>query len=371
MYLDEHTIANGDTLVPDPDSHDDDMEEEDDDDQMDKLSSSPSISDGGSPTSPWPRRVSSLTPVPSLLGTPTREPSSEFDISPTSESRPSFDQIDSDDLRRPQIKSTQPSSGHEESGQEIYSSSPFASSPTHPPNFRNCSPVTSRHHHQWGEYESSELREQQSTSNIADDDVFIEHSAPPSLIKSGFQKSISDMELDAQLLPPQAPVIFGTDMKDLQMLSATEHNLTYQAKTSAIPISTHETLSTEAAGLIMENSSDSSDWETDSDADNNSFDSFTFNDDDAQTFQSSIDSRYFCSGWSGECLQELEDIDFEFVYALHNFVATVEGQANAAKGDTMVLLDDSNSYWWLVRVTKDNTIGKHEFVNPNLVPNFQ
>ncbi|CRG83103.1 Tip elongation aberrant protein Tea4 [Talaromyces islandicus] len=52
-----------------------------------------------------------------------------------------------------------------------------------------------------------------------------------------------------------------------------------------------------------------------------------------------------------------EDIDFEFVYALHTFVATVEGQANASKGDTMVLLDDSNSYWWLVRVVKDGSIG--------------
>ncbi|TGJ76424.1 hypothetical protein E0Z10_g10880, partial [Xylaria hypoxylon] len=45
------------------------------------------------------------------------------------------------------------------------------------------------------------------------------------------------------------------------------------------------------------------------------------------------------------------------VYALHTFVATVEGQANATKGDTMVLLDDSNSYWWLVRVVKDSSIG--------------
>ncbi|KHO01175.1 SH3 domain containing protein [Metarhizium album ARSEF 1941] len=58
----------------------------------------------------------------------------------------------------------------------------------------------------------------------------------------------------------------------------------------------------------------------------------------------------------GECLLEAEDIDFEFVYALHTFVATVEGQANATKGDTMVLLDDSNSYWWLVRVVKDSSI---------------
>ncbi|KAG5928541.1 hypothetical protein E4U42_000458 [Claviceps africana] len=58
-----------------------------------------------------------------------------------------------------------------------------------------------------------------------------------------------------------------------------------------------------------------------------------------------------------ECLLQPEDIDFEFVYALHTFVATVEGQANATKGDTMVLLDDSNSYWWLVRVVKDSSIG--------------
>lgn len=58
------------------------------------------------------------------------------------------------------------------------------------------------------------------------------------------------------------------------------------------------------------------------------------------------------------CTDDLiEDIDFDFVYALHTFVATVEGQANATKGDTMVLLDDSNSYWWLVRIVKDSSIG--------------
>ena len=72
----------------------------------------------------------------------------------------------------------------------------------------------------------------------------------------------------------------------------------------------------------------------------------------------SEDPRFVDSGWGGECLREIEDIDFEFVYALHTFVATVEGQANATKGDTMVLLDDSNSYWWLVRVVKDSSIGR-------------
>ncbi|RMD45076.1 hypothetical protein DV735_g158, partial [Chaetothyriales sp. CBS 134920] len=68
-------------------------------------------------------------------------------------------------------------------------------------------------------------------------------------------------------------------------------------------------------------------------------------------------SAFLDSGRQDPCLRETEDIDFEFVYALHTFVATVEGQANATKGDTMVLLDDSNSYWWLVRVVKDGSIG--------------
>lgn len=53
-----------------------------------------------------------------------------------------------------------------------------------------------------------------------------------------------------------------------------------------------------------------------------------------------------------------EDIDFEMVYALHAFNATVEGQANVSKGEHMVLLDDSNSYWWLVRIVRDSSIGK-------------
>ncbi|CAJ2507075.1 Uu.00g082610.m01.CDS01 [Anthostomella pinea] len=69
------------------------------------------------------------------------------------------------------------------------------------------------------------------------------------------------------------------------------------------------------------------------------------------------DPMFNDTGWDSESLQNAEDIDFEFVYALHTFVATVEGQANATKGDTMVLLDDTNSYWWLVRVVKDSSIG--------------
>ncbi|KAG9252601.1 SH3 domain-containing protein [Emericellopsis atlantica] len=69
------------------------------------------------------------------------------------------------------------------------------------------------------------------------------------------------------------------------------------------------------------------------------------------------DSRDTAMQQESRSLRCAKDIDFEFVYALHTFVATVEGQANATKGDTMVLLDDSNSYWWLVRVVKDSSIG--------------
>ena len=81
-------------------------------------------------------------------------------------------------------------------------------------------------------------------------------------------------------------------------------------------------------------------------------------DDCCDTHPFDAEPRFLDSGWGGECLRDTEDIDFEFVYALHTFVATVEGQANATKGDTMVLLDDSNSYWWLVRVVKDGSIGE-------------
>lgn len=52
-----------------------------------------------------------------------------------------------------------------------------------------------------------------------------------------------------------------------------------------------------------------------------------------------------------------DDIDFNLVYALHTFLATVDGQASVVKGDKLLLLDDSNSYWWLVRVLKTQAIG--------------
>ncbi|KAF9208030.1 hypothetical protein BGZ49_009982 [Haplosporangium sp. Z 27] len=52
-----------------------------------------------------------------------------------------------------------------------------------------------------------------------------------------------------------------------------------------------------------------------------------------------------------------EDIDFNLVYAFHTFVATQEGQASVVRNDSLMLLDDTNVYWWLVRVLKTGVIG--------------
>jgi len=50
-------------------------------------------------------------------------------------------------------------------------------------------------------------------------------------------------------------------------------------------------------------------------------------------------------------------IDFNLVYPLHKFAATVEGQASVTKGEDLVLMDDTNSYWWLVRVLRTREVG--------------
>ena len=62
------------------------------------------------------------------------------------------------------------------------------------------------------------------------------------------------------------------------------------------------------------------------------------------------------SGSSSLSIPE-EDIDFGLVYVLATFLATVDGQASVVKGDKLMLLDDSNSYWWLVRVLKSHAVG--------------
>ncbi|KAF7732529.1 hypothetical protein EC973_003276 [Apophysomyces ossiformis] len=52
-----------------------------------------------------------------------------------------------------------------------------------------------------------------------------------------------------------------------------------------------------------------------------------------------------------------ENINFNLCYVLHTFVATVEGQASVVKGDALILMEDTNIYWWLVEVLKTREIG--------------
>ncbi|KAI9360462.1 hypothetical protein DFJ73DRAFT_83718 [Zopfochytrium polystomum] len=52
-----------------------------------------------------------------------------------------------------------------------------------------------------------------------------------------------------------------------------------------------------------------------------------------------------------------EFIDYDLVYARHTFVASLEGQVCVFKSDSLELLDDTNSYWWLVKCIKTDEIG--------------
>lgn len=78
---------------------------------------------------------------------------------------------------------------------------------------------------------------------------------------------------------------------------------------------------------------------------------------DGEAVDDMDDSGSFSDSLSSSPSIPDEDIDFALVYALHVFLATVDGQASVVKGDKLLLLDDSNSYWWLVRVLKSQAVG--------------
>jgi len=208
--------------------------------------------------------------------------------------------------------------------------------------------MSSEDHHRTGEYkpavDSAESRDTVDTADThVDEDDHEEKNAgwqdapTPPVHKSDLACLDEELEIDSDI-----------DDADIQALLLPEDDPLLDNSFDDDHLSTSRSRSpTDSA----------SSWETTSDADADSYEDDP-NDDDTNDNFFPDDSRFVDSGWGGECLQELEDIDFEFVYALHTFVATVEGQANATKGDTMVLLDDSNSYWWLVRVVKDSSIGR-------------
>jgi len=322
--LQAHNHENGDS--PDDDDLDDDMLD-------DRISSSPSIDDGAylaaAATSVWPNRSSSLTPPRQTLNcTAIDSPdSSPFVLTPVH--LPLANQSSADSVAS--------------STSSLHSSSPFTVSPKHLP--LSAFPLSTRHHHTGeyhGEYHSDYDHDQHKDEY--DNDYHDSHQK-----LSGSQDEYLDYNLS-----------HSEPVEDLTAIPEEDDEEEYD--TEGLYPHGMDTISDPRVASP-------SSWSTVSDASATStlkdpgLQNKHNNNDDDMDISFYSDERFVDSGWGGECLRETEDIDFDFVYALHTFVATVEGQANAGKGDTMVLLDDSNSYWWLVRIVKDNSIGLFPFLS--------
>lgn len=283
------------------------------DEMMDKISSSPSIEDGGYHLPlPWPSHSHSLSPLQS--SSPIFPSSATF---PSLANLPSFATLPSSTKDTPRW-SENPGSFSTYPSLSLPSSSASLSCPEDP----DLASSESKDHHQKGEYANYRHGSTRSTSD------------------SGLEESINSRTLSVQEESIEDEYFYDSDL-DI----ADFHRLLIPANDAILDNSFDDAslspLSTDLPTPTMPQ------WTNKALAD-----------DDPKDFSFSNDSRFIDSGWGGECLRELEDIDFAFVYALHTFIANVEGQANATKGDTMVLLDDSNSYWWLVRVVKDGSIGE-------------
>lgn len=285
---------------------DQDGDDDLDDDMMDKISSSPSIDDGKYTLPLWPKRSSSLG-VESLLSpifTPPRE------------ARDS-------------------------------SSSPFTSPPEHFPllPFEEKDRQTPVNHHHLGEYGG---REEVAESHMDADGAGLDNALEKHASRKSAGAELCTLEtLDNDEIKAANELKRDLSLEDIQRFLLPLDD----------PILDNAFDKAELKNDYDHDGTDSDEiWEDMDEIEGEALDSE--DDDDTEDFTTD-DPRFIDSGWGGECLRDPEDIDFEFVYALHTFVATVEGQANATKGDTMVLLDDSNSYWWLVRVVKDGSIGMH------------
>ena len=301
-----------------------DGDEDLDDDDMDKISSSPSIEDGGYSLPPaWPRRVDSLNASISF----------------------SFDHSESPTRSDPR------------------SSSPYLDSPLHLPlqssgqqaSKAAVDPANSRHHP--GEYTGS-YRDDHETGQAKPDESANEPVTAENDPHTGGGASLQAIDQGNSPAKTEPSMMAKYSGRAQESTTTSDHGmgpgLQHNEKDHSSRI--------EVADFSIDRTGDSAPNKPKYDEDEGyefliPYDSSSGDDDDDDDAIFVDDSRFIDSGWGGECLRDTEDIDFDFVYALHTFVATVEGQANATKGDTMVLLDDSNSYWWLVRVAKDSSIG--------------
>jgi hypothetical protein len=296
--------------------------EDDDYDDMDRISSSPSISDEGRYSLPSFYQMSTERDSSSMEGSPmgTSSPAC-FSSSPFTDT-PVHLPLSVAAARRPlQV----PASGTEAT---------FLSQSS--PSLRKAS----EDHHR-GEYRTG------TTTGSADDDT-----TGPEIIISPRSKHLTELEARMQRMHLDSESSLFSDLSDgpIQALSVPGFSPALDnledpftdshERSSGSPSATQEGAGTSAQTDISfsgsssdEGESDEDDsWTTDSDADSLDFGE---NDDDADDISLSDDPRFVDSAFGGECLQELADIDFQSVYALHTFVATVEGQANATKGVCM------------------------------------
>jgi hypothetical protein len=343
VRLNGGALSDGD----DADMQDADIEEDMDDDMMDKISSSPSIDDGAyslpfySPT--WPARQESLTPQSSPLpstvasSSPFTNTPIHFPISVVDAPRPSSVLVSDNSLLSTCRLTSIPIPFHL------------------PPSMENLS---TEHHR--GEYTWTRTTNAPDNKDNTEAEV---GTSPRTKHLKVMERRIQVMRDDSQasLISELDEEQFRSMLQPINRALLSTSDDLFRKCTSTSPEELNGT-----PPLKPQYPEEDDSWTTDSDADSWNEDLDQDNDDASNDVSFPDDSRFIDSGWGGECLRETEDIDFEFVYALHTFVATVEGQANATKGDTMVLLDDSNSYWWLVRVSKDNSIGEHQLTTHHL-----
>lgn len=353
MHQDDLAVAqNGGSTAEDGDMADGEGDDGmDDDDMMDKISSSPSIDDGGySFPSLQSRQVSSHV-VDIFLS--AKAEALEQDLDPTLKKQQLEGKEQEGRSWPPRYDSLLPSSSPFSQITGNMSSSPFIDTPAHfPLNFLtsnfNQGPVQSEHHHHLLGLYSEEIEEFEEDDYYEEEEEEYEEE-----YNDDYDDELTDEEIrrrrELYIDPFEEPEVLIQREMSIESYDEFFEELgdeVFQLEDSQNDVVESSFTSTRAEelGLMIP-------YERDEDEDDD-------DDDDVDVPYTDDSSRFIDSGWGGECLQDLEDIDFEFVYALHTFIATVEGQANAQKGDTMVLLDDSNSYWWLVRVVKDGSIGK-------------
>lgn len=335
-------------------------DEDDDDDMMDRMSSSPSIEDGAF-------LKYSLTVAASMSckgpGTPQHAESQRatFNQSPT----PTLDSSPFAETPRHMplrlgISTSQSMADRQSTDEDILSPSiytPETSPLITTAVFGRFYSASSRHHRLTGRY-GSESGPGLDHALDLDDEGYSDGGSDFGVSTADYSNRIDQEKMDEQPLDATQLQLRGNAFAQQHGIRAARPNV------HTPPAFDDETDNMRHTDLIIDEQllnprlsliscGDDDQWESDSSQEWTKQD---YEDDDADAFLN-LDDRFIDSGWGGECLRDTEDIDFEFVYALHTFVATVEGQANATKGDTMVLLDDSNSYWWLVRVVKDSSIG--------------